>query len=106
MGNSTDLGKLRQLTMGTVAQQGKNDSGIAVQDELSRPSGRDVSVATVYLTLMRLEGQGFVRLTSVEHGPGTGDLGRGTFESTSWGRDVLDASKEALPKSRKRVELE
>ena len=106
MGNSTDHGKLQQLTMGAVARQGKNGSGIAVQDELSRASGRDVSVATVYLTLVRLEGQGFVRLAGVEHGPGRGDMGRGTFEITSWGRNVLDASKEALPGSRKRVELE
>jgi hypothetical protein len=93
MKNSVDLGELQQLALLAVARLGKNACGSAIQDELSRTSGRDVSVATAFLTLVRLENQGLVRLGGVKKGPEGGDMGRRTVEITSVGWEALGASR-------------
>ena len=52
------LGDLQQLAMLAVVRLGDEAYGAAIRDELGRVAGRDVSVQTVWVTLVRLEEQG------------------------------------------------
>lgn len=98
------LGDLQQLTMLAVARLGEDAFGSAIQDELVRVSGRDVSVATIYVTLVRLEDQGLVRSTTLEPDPGKGGRGKRIFGITPAGWEALEASRHALQQMWKGVE--
>jgi len=98
------LGDLQQLTMLAVARLGKHAFGSAVQDELMRVSGRDVSVPTVYVTLVRLEDQGLVRSTNLRSDPKTGGRGKRIFEITPSGWEALEMSRVALERMWEGVE--
>lgn len=96
------LGDLQHLTMLAVARLGEHAYGGAVQEELRRVAARDVSVSTVYVTLVRLEDQGL--LTSerdVPHG-GVGRPRR-TFKLAPAGWEALRASRGALERMWKGV---
>ncbi len=93
---SIKLGDLQQLTMLAVVRLGDQAYGGAVQSELARVAGRPVAVATVYVTLVRLEDHGLV-----ESGPGPGqmrDVGRPRryFRLTEAGWEALRASRRTL----------
>ena len=98
------LGDLQQLTMLAVARLGKDAFGSAVQDELLRVSGRDVSVPTVYVTLVRLEDQGLVRSTNLRSDPNRGGRGKRIFEITPSGWEALETSRLALERMWEGVE--
>jgi PadR family transcriptional regulator PadR len=102
--NRIHLGDLQQLTMLAVARLGKDAFGGVIQDELLRVSDRDVSVATVYVTLVRLEDQGLVRSTTLEPDPGKGGRGKRIFEITPAGWEALEASRLALQRMWEGVE--
>jgi DNA-binding PadR family transcriptional regulator len=68
------LGDLQHLVMVAVARLGHDAFGGAIQDELRDVAGREVSVSTVYVTLVRLEEQGLV------------ESGRGQKDTPSVGR--------------------
>lgn len=90
------LGDLQHLVMLAVARLEDNAYGGAAQEELRRVAGRDVSVSTVYVTLVRLEEQGL--LTSQRASPGEGGVGRPRryFTVTREGWDALRVSRGAL----------
>ena len=96
MKNRSYPGSLQRLTIQAVARLRHRASGSAIQDHLSRTSGREVSVATVYLTLARLEDLGLVRPTMPGQEPGKSGMGKRIFEITSAGWEALDESQEAL----------
>lgn len=98
------LGDLQQLTMLAVARLREQAFGSAIQDELLRVSGREVSVPTVYVTLVRLEDQGLVKSTSLEPDPRRGGRGKRIFELTPGGWEALEASRLALAKMWEGVE--
>jgi DNA-binding PadR family transcriptional regulator len=102
--NRIHLGDLQQLTMLAVARLGKDAFGSVIQDELLRVSDRDVSVATVYVTLVRLEDQGLVRSTTLEPDPGKGGRGKRIFKITPAGWEALEASRLALQRMWEGVE--
>lgn len=54
MGRDT-IGELEQLTLLALLRLGGEPCGAAVRRELARAASRDVSLSTVYVTLMRLE---------------------------------------------------
>ncbi|MGD2123157.1 MAG: PadR family transcriptional regulator [Gemmatimonadota bacterium] len=98
------LGNLQQLTMLAVARLRGDAFGSAIQDELLRVSGREVSVATVYVTLVRLEEQGLVTSTSLAPEEGKGGRGKRIFELTSGGWEALETSRHSLEKMWEGVE--
>ena len=57
---SIKLGDLQQLVMLAVVRLGDQAYGGAVQGELASVAERNVAVATVYVTLVRLEDHGLV----------------------------------------------
>ena len=98
------LGDLQQLTMLAVARLRGEAFGSAIQDELLRVAGREVSVATVYVTLVRLEDQGLTRSTNLDPDPGKGGRGKRIFELTPAGWEALRASRQAMGRMWKGVE--
>ncbi|MEJ2206274.1 MAG: PadR family transcriptional regulator [Gemmatimonadota bacterium] len=93
---SHSLGDLQHLVMVAVARLGREAYGGAVQDELLRVAGRDISVSSAYVTLVRLEEQGL--LTSRQDARGPGEVGRPrrVFELTEAGWEALRVAREAL----------
>jgi DNA-binding PadR family transcriptional regulator len=92
------LGELQHMAMLAVARLGKDAYGAAIRDELKDVAGRDVTVPTVYVTLVRLEEQGLVES---EEGPAQGArIGRPRriFRLTAEGWRELEAARTAMSK--------
>ena len=100
----THLGDLQQLVMLAVARLGPEAFGSAIQDELVRVSEREVSVATVHVTLVRLEEQGLVRSRRTDPDPSRGGKGKRIFELSPQGWEALEASRQALARMWEGVE--
>jgi len=96
MDKNLHLGHLQQLTMLAVARLGDDAFGGAIQDELRRVAGREISVSSIYVTLVRLEDQELVRSTRMPSDPTAGGRGKRIFELTPSGWQALQVSREAL----------
>ncbi|MEX0893899.1 MAG: helix-turn-helix transcriptional regulator [Gemmatimonadota bacterium] len=87
------LGDLQQLTMLAVARLGRAAFADAVRQELHEVAERNVAVATVHVTLVRLEKQGLVR--STRRAAPEGGRERRYFALTPEGREALAAARRA-----------
>ena len=96
MTKTPNLGTLQQLTMLAVTRLPGQAFGGAIQDELERVAGREVAVSTIYVTLTRLEDQGFVVSQKTEPDPGRGGKGKRFYALTPEGQEALRVSWEAL----------
>lgn len=96
MAAALNLGDLQQLTMLAVARLGDNAFGGAIQDELQKVAGREVSVSTIHVTLVRLEDQGLVESKRTLPDPSRGGKGKRFFHLTPKGWESLEASRNAL----------
>ena len=90
------LGDLQHLVMVAVARLGDDAFGGAIQDELRDVAGRDVSVSTVYVTLVRLEEQGLVESRREERDTPSVGRPRRVFRVTSAGWEALRAARTSL----------
>ncbi len=59
MGTFPSLGEFEQLVLLALVRLGDQGYGVSIHDEIVRRAGRDVTVASVYKTLERLEDKGF-----------------------------------------------
>jgi DNA-binding PadR family transcriptional regulator len=91
-----NLGDLQQLTMLAVARLGDEAFGGAIQDELHKVAGREMSVSTIYVTLVRLEDQGLVESKRTLPDPSRGGKGKRFFNLTPKGWRALESSRNAL----------
>jgi PadR family transcriptional regulator PadR len=91
-----NLGSLQQLTMLAVARLGDDAFGGSIQDELRAVAGREVSVPTIYVTLVRLEDHGLVKSIKTPPDPTRGGKGKRYFQLTPMGWDALEASRDSL----------
>ena len=88
------LGDLQQLAMLAVARLGEGAYGAAIRDELGDVAGRQVSVQTVWVTLVRLEEQGLAASTEVA-APG-GGRPRRVFRLTPEGWRALQDARASM----------
>ena len=104
---ASNLGDLQQLTMLAVARLGDEAYGAAIRDELLAVADRDVSIGTVYVTLVRLEDDGLVA-SRREESPsgGRGGRPRRYFRLTAPGKLALKAARAAMDRMWDSVELE
>ena len=58
MPNETSLGEFEQLILLALIRLGDRGYGVSIHNEIVRRAGRDVTVASVYKTLERLELKG------------------------------------------------
>jgi Fe2+ or Zn2+ uptake regulation protein len=61
VGKSNYPGEFEQVVMLALARVGDGAYSVPVHEEILTTSGRDVAIASVYVTLSRLENQGLVR---------------------------------------------
>lgn len=90
------LGDLQQMAMLAVARLGADAYGAVIREELIRVAGREVSVPTVYVTLVRLEEQGLVTSTDVAPEEGRGGRARRVFALTPQGWKALEGARTAM----------
>ena len=71
-----DLGDLEHLVLLAILRLGPDAYGIPILNEVCAQSGRDVSRATVYVALKRLEQKRLVVSRLGESTPERGEIGR------------------------------
>jgi PadR family transcriptional regulator, regulatory protein PadR len=59
MATENSLGEFEQLILLALVRLGDRGYGVSIHDEIVKRAGRDVTVASVYKTLERLEVKGF-----------------------------------------------
>src|SRR5687767_12333898 len=93
----TDLGDIEHLVLLAILRlgpEGKVAYGIPILDEVSARSGREVSRATVYVALKRLEQKGLVTSRLGDSTPERGGRAKRFFKLKPAGLKALRESRE------------
>ena len=90
----TDLGDIEHLVLLAILRLGKDAYGIPILDEVSARSGREVSRATVYVALKRLEQKGLVTSRLGDSTPERGGRAKRFFRLKPSGLKALRDSRE------------
>ena len=90
----TDLGDMEHLVLLAILRLGTDAYGIPILDEVSARSGRDVSRATVYVALKRLEQKGLVSSRLGDSTPERGGRAKRFFRLRPSGLKALRESRE------------
>lgn len=90
------LGDLQHVVMVAVARLGDEAYGGAIQRELRSVAGRDLTVSSIYVTLVRLEEQGLVASDRLDRRPGEVGRPRRVFTVTDEGWRVLREARRSL----------
>jgi DNA-binding PadR family transcriptional regulator len=96
MAKGDHLGELEQIVMLAVAQCGKGAHGAAIHAEIVKATGRDVSLASVYATLGRLEKKRLLGASAALGGAERGGRPRKEFRVTAAGIRELRSSRVSL----------
>ena len=90
------LGELEQVVMLAVLRLDGEAYGVPIRSEIAERSGRELTLATVYKTLSRLEDKGLVASYEGEPTPQRGGRRKRFYDVTPAGRQVLKQSVGAL----------
>ena len=91
-----NLGELEHLVLLAAARLGDESYGAAVQKTLEEDAGRRVSIATIYVTLVRLEKKGLVRSQRDDPTPVRGGKAKRVFRLTARGVTALQEARAVL----------
>jgi len=89
-----DLGDTEHLVLLAILRLGKDAYGIPILDEVSARSGREVSRATIYVALKRLEQKGLVASRLGDSTPERGGRAKRFFKVKPSGLKALRDSRE------------
>lgn len=89
----TDLGDIEHLVLLAILRLGPDAYGIPILDEVAARSGRDVSRATIYVALKRLEQKGLVSSRLGESTPERGGRAKRFFKLKPSGLKALRESR-------------
>jgi len=93
MGKGEHLGEFEEIVLLAVGRLKGDAYGASIHEEILETTGRDVSIAAVYVTLSRLDKKGYVS-TGVElAGDGRGGRPRKTFALSDAGITELQRSR-------------
>jgi DNA-binding PadR family transcriptional regulator len=95
VGKSSYLGEFEQVVMLALARVGEGAYSVPVHEEILRTTDRDVAIASVYVTLSRLEDKGMVRSESESREQATGRPRR-FYAVTPDGWAALERSRELI----------
>jgi PadR family transcriptional regulator, regulatory protein PadR len=90
----TDLGDMEHLVLLAILRLGRDAYGIPILDEVAARSGREVSRATVYVALKRLEQKGLVTSRIGDSTPERGGRAKRFFRLKPSGLKALRESRE------------
>jgi PadR family transcriptional regulator PadR len=96
MAASASLGDFEQLVLLALVRLGDEGYGVSIHDEIVRRAGRDVTIATVYKTLERLEDKGLAISTVGEPTAERGGRRKKYFRIQPAGRRALAQALAAL----------
>ena len=88
-----DLGDMEHLVLLAILRLGQETYGIPILDEVRARSGRDVSRATVYVALKRLEQKGLVSSRLADSTPERGGRAKRYFRLKPGGLKALRESR-------------
>jgi DNA-binding PadR family transcriptional regulator len=83
------LNRLDLLTLLALTRLGDDGYGVTVREDITAVTGREASMAAVYVALERLEGLGLVRSWQSDSRPERGGRSRRHFRLTATGRAAL-----------------
>lgn len=90
------LGELEQLVLLALVRLGDEAYGISVRDEIARRAGRDLTVGSIYKTLLRLEEKGLIVARQGEPTPERGGRRKTHYTVLPPGDRALRSSLAAL----------
>ena len=90
------LGELEQVVMLAVLRLDGEAYGVPIRNEIAERSGRELTLATVYKTLSRLEDKGLVASYEGDPTPQRGGRRKRFYDVTPAGRQTLKQSVGAL----------
>jgi len=90
----TELGDFEHLVLLAILRLGRDAYGIPILDEVSARSGREVSRASVYVALKRLEQKGLVTSRLGDSTPERGGRAKRFFKIKPSGLKALRESRE------------
>lgn len=94
MGRRNYLGQFEFMTLVAMMRLQDAAYGVAIAREIETASGRNVALASLYLTLGRLETNGLIQSTRGEPTPERGGRAKTYFKVTAKGiREVRDARR-------------
>ncbi len=96
MPNDEALRTFQQLVMLSVLQLDADAYGAIIQQELERRAGRSVTIATIYVTLARLERRGFTESWLGDPTPVRGGRAKRFYRVTEVGREALEEVRAEL----------
>jgi PadR family transcriptional regulator len=96
MGKREYLGALELLVLLAVMRAGRNASGLPVAEEISKSSGREVALGSVYTTLGRLEEKGLLVSELGEPTAARGGRAKAFFRLTAKGLREVRATRATL----------
>lgn len=96
----TDLSSLEQLIMLAILRLHPSGYGVSICEEMERRAGKRPAIGSIYASLDRLEGRGFVKSREGEATAERGGRRKMYFELTGLGRKALDASLNAIDQMR------
>jgi PadR family transcriptional regulator len=90
------LGELEQVVLLAILRTGADAYGVSIAAEIERQTGRDLTLATIYKTLSRLEQKGLVTTRTGEPTPQRGGRRKRYFALTAAGHRDLRQTLAAL----------
>jgi PadR family transcriptional regulator PadR len=87
------LRSLQQLVMLAVLQLDEDAYGAIIQQELESRSGRSVTIATIYVTLSRLQRRGLIESWMGDPTPTRGGRAKRFYRVTEAGLDALEEAR-------------
>ncbi len=90
------LGELEQVVMLAILRVEDGAYGVAIAREIAQRTGRELTLATIYKTLARLEEKGLVASRAGEPTPVRGGRRKRYYALTTAGRAELRAGLRAL----------
>ena len=90
------IDKIEEMVMLAVVHLGTNAYGVTIRGEIEKRSGRDLSYATIYKVLDRLEQKGFLSSRLGERTPTRGGRAKKCFRIEAPGERALREEREAM----------
>jgi DNA-binding PadR family transcriptional regulator len=97
------LGHFEQLVLSAVLSLGRNAYPVTIHDAVNRTDQREVSLGSVYITLERLEGKGYLQSRLGDPTPERGGRPKRFYRVLAAGERVLAEAFEATDRMRANV---
>ena len=96
MADTSAVGEFEQVVLLAILRLGDEAYAVAVQHEILRCTGRDVSRGAIYITLDRLETKGYVRSRLADPTPERGGRAKRYYTLRPTAIEALRDSRRAL----------